>query len=471
LTGETAVYRHTATALFAALALAPAAAADDWPQWMGPNRDAVWTETGIVDALPPGGPKVLWRVPLGGGYTGPAVVGNRVFVADYLAKDDPRKIARGGPADFKPADLAGVERVLCLRADTGELLWKHEYDCPYKISYPDGPRCTPAVCDGKVYALGAMGHLFCLDAATGSVIWSKDFAKDYAAKAPLFGYSGHPLVVGNKLVCTVGGDGTTAVAFDKDTGKELWRALSAREIGYAPPTLIEAGGAKQLLIWHGEGLAALDPETGKRYWSVKLAAWTGVVVMAPRKDGDYLFAGTVFGTAVAVKLAADKPAATEVWRGPGRKAQTYGLFPMNMTPFAEGGVLYGLDQPGQFRAVKIATGERLWESWRPLTGKEESAPVFGGTAFVVKNGGRFFLFTEKGELVIAKLSPAGYEEVSRWKVLEPTGAYAGRPVVWSHPAFANRCVYARNDKELICASLAKLCGVGLPLSAPPSRWN
>ena len=89
------------------------------------------------------------------------------------------------------------------------------------------------------------------------------------------------------------------------------------------------------------------------------------------------------------------------------------------------------------------------------TGKEESAPVYGGTAFVVKNGDRFFLFTEKGELVIARMSPAGYEEVSRWKMLEPTGAYAGRPVVWSHPAFANRCVYARNDKELVCASLAK----------------
>jgi hypothetical protein len=105
--------------------------------------------------------------------------------------------------------------------------------------------------------------------------------------------------------------------------------------------------------------------------------------------------------------------------------------------------------------VRIATGERLWESWRPLAGKEESAPVYCGTAFVVKNGDRFFLFTEAGELVIAKMSPAGHEGVSRWKMLEPTGVYAGRPVVRSHPAFANRCVYARNDKELVCASLAK----------------
>jgi outer membrane protein assembly factor BamB len=177
-------------------------------------------------------------------------------------------------------------------------------------------------------------------------------------------------------------------------------------------------------------------------------------IMAPRQDGDYLFAGTVFGTAVGLKLAADKPAVSEAWRGP-RNMKDSGLFPMNMTPFAEGGILYGVDHPGQFRAVKIATGERLWESWLPVTGKEESGAVYGGTVFVVKNAGRFFLFTEKGELIIAKLSPKGYEEVSRWKMLEPTGAAFGRKVVWSHPAFAERCVYARNDKELICVSLAK----------------
>jgi outer membrane protein assembly factor BamB len=437
-----------------ALVLAPAAAAGDWPQWMGPRRDAVWAETGILDRLPPGGPKVLWRAPVAGGYAGPAVAGNRVFVTDYVPRDGVQKANRGGPADFKRAALTGVERVLCFSADKGELLWQHAYDCPYKVAYPAGPRCTPAVRDGKVYALGAMGNLLCLDASKGAVLWSKDFPKNYGVKVPLYGFCGHPLLDGKKLICTVGGDGTTVMAFDKDTGKELWRALSSRETGYSPPTLIEAGGVRQLLVWHGEGLNALDPETGKPYWSLPLAAWMGVVVMAPRKDGDYLFAATVFGTAVGLKLATDKPAVSVAWRGP-RNMKDSGLFPMNMTPFAEGGVLYGVDQPGQLRAVKIATGERLWESWLPVTGKAQSRPVYTGTAFVVKNGDRFFLFNDQGELLIARLSPKGYEEVSRWKMLEPTGAYGGRDVVWSHPAFANRCVFARNDKELVCASLAR----------------
>jgi outer membrane protein assembly factor BamB len=436
-------------ALFLALALAPAAAADDWPQWMGPNRDGVWAEDGIVDRLPPEGPKVLWRSPVAGGYAGPAVANGKVYVADYVkSAGDYKENA------VKRSDLRGKERVLCFDAKSGKQLWKHEYDCPYQISYPAGPRCTPAVRDGKVYTLGAMGNLLCLNADKGTVLWSKDFPKDYKVKVPLWGYSGHPLIDGKKLLCIVGGDGTTAMAFDKDNGKELWRSLSSEETGYAPPTLIEAGGVRQLLIWHGQSLNALDPETGKPYWSVPLTPQMGMAIMAPRKDGDYLFVGAVYGTAVGLKLAADKPGADVAWRGP-KNMRGPGLFPMNMTPFAEGGVLYGFDQPGQFRAVKIATGERLWESWRPLTGKETSGPIYTGTAFVVKNGDRFFLFNESGELLIAKLSPKGYEEVSRWKMLEPTGAAFGRPVVWSHPAFANRCVFARNDKELVCASLAK----------------
>jgi outer membrane protein assembly factor BamB len=344
---------------------------------------------------------------------------------------------------------------------SGKPLWNHAYDCPYKISYAAGPRCTPTVAivpgaagrGDKVYALGAMGNLTCLDANNGRVIWSKDFVKDYGVKAPLWGFCGHPLVDGPRLICIVGGEGTTAVAFDKDTGKELWRSLSSEQPGYSAPTIIEAGGVRQLIIWHGESLNSLNPETGKVYWSVPLAAQMAMGIMTPRKDGDYLFAGAVYGTAVGLKLDRAKPAITEAWRGP-KNMKGVGLYPMNMTPFAEGGVLYGVDQPGQFRAVKIATGERLWESWRPLTGEDESAPIFGGTAFVVKNGGRFFLFNEKGELLIARLSPKGYEEVSRAKLLEPTGPAFGRKVVWSHPAYAGKCVFARNDKEIVCASLA-----------------
>jgi outer membrane protein assembly factor BamB len=419
---------------------------DDWPQWMGPNRDANWRETGILAKLPEGGPKVLWRVPVAGGYAGPAVAEGRVYVTDYKTDADVNAVSS---PQARP-ELNGQERLLCLDAKTGKEIWKHAYDCKYAISYPAGPRCTPTVHQGKVYSLGAEGHLFCLDAAKGTVLWSKDFKKEYGAKTPLWGFCGHPLVDGQKLYCVVGGKDGVAYAFDKDTGKELWHALEASEPGYSPPTIIEAGGARQLLIWHADSINGLNPENGKVHWSVPLKPDFGMSIMAPRKSGDYLFAGGIRSHSLLLKLASDKPAVTEVMRGNLKTS----LFPVNATPYIEDGVIYGPDQPGQFRAVKLETGERLWETNLPITGTEGGKPVGSGTAFVVKNGERFFLASETGDLIIARLSPKGYEEISRWKMLEPTGAAFGRKVLWSHPAFAQKCIFARNDKELICASLA-----------------
>jgi hypothetical protein len=134
-----------------------------------------------------------------------------------------------------------------------------------------------------------------------------------------------------------------------------------------------------------------------------------------------------------------------------------GLYPVNMTPFIEKGIVYGVDQPGMLRAVELATGKKLWFTHKPVIGKEEAEDFKGagsGTAFLVKNGDRYFLFAETGDLIIAKLSPKGYEEVSRAKLLDQTGAAFGRKVVWSHPAFADKCVFLRNDKEIICVPLA-----------------
>src|SRR5262249_13827908 len=140
------------------------------------------------------------------------------------------------------AKLEGKERVLCLDAASGKELWKYEYDVTYAISYPAGPRCTPAVAGGKVYALGAEGNLLCLDAAKGDLVWGKDLKKEYGLnEAPLWGFCSHPLIDGNRLYCIVGGKDKVVAAFDKDTGKELWTSLSSKEGGgYGSPVLIEA---------------------------------------------------------------------------------------------------------------------------------------------------------------------------------------------------------------------------------------
>lgn len=422
------------------------AAAADWPQWMGPNRDDVWAETGILEKFPAKGPRVLWRKPIQGGFAGPAVAQGRVFVTDYLRLAGDEK-----PAPTRRNDLKGKERVLCLDAKTGKELWKHEYDCSYAISYPAGPRCTPTVDNGKVFTLGAMGDLFCLEAATGRVLWSKNLPKTYDAPLPLWGYAGHPLVYKNLLLCMAGGAGSAVVALDKETGKEHWKALDTPDIGYSPPTLIEAGGVTQVLIFHGKGLASLDPDTGRLYWSEPLATAYGMAIMAPRKAGDYLFAGGHSGKSLGLKLDATKPAVTKAWQG----SRTLGLAPVSGTPFVQDGVAYGIDGNGVFRAMRVATGERLWSTSRPVNGRDgPGGDANEGATFVTRNGDRYFIFGENGDLVIARLSPEKYEEISRAKLLDPVGVGLGRKVVWSHPAYAERCVFARNDQEIVCASLA-----------------
>jgi outer membrane protein assembly factor BamB len=421
--------------------------ADDWPQWMGPNRDDVWSETQIIDKFPTEGVRYLWRKPIHGGFSGPAVVAGRVYVVDYQKTNGDDK-----PEPTKRNELQGKERILCLDARTGDEIWRHEYDCPYTISYPAGPRCTPTVDQESVYTLGAMGDLICLHAVTGKIIWSKNLPRTYNAPVPLWGYAGHPLVYKNLLICAAGGKGSTIVALDKLTGQEVWRALTATEIGYSPPTLITASGVTQLMFFHGASINSLNPETGELYWTEPLRTAFSMAIMAPRSDGQYVFAGGHNGQSLGLKWDAEKPAVTLAWKG----SRTLGLAPVSGTPFVEHGIAYGIDGNGIFRAIKMATGERLWGTSKPVNGQDgDRRGAVEGATFVTKNADRFFVFGENGDLVIARLTPEKYNEISRTKLLDPVGIGLGRQVVWSHPAYANRCVYARNDREIICASLAE----------------
>ena len=432
------------------------ARADDWPQWLGPRRDSIWREPGLATAIPAAGLPVKWRVPVAGGYSGPAVADGRVYVMDYVAREGELV---NGPNDRTLR--AGTERLLCLDAATGRLLWKHEYDCPYSISYASGPRCTPTVADGRVYALGAEGNLACLDAATGRLLWSKDFKTLYAAPTPIWGFCGHPLVEGDLLVCLVGGPGSVAVAFDRVTGAERWKALTASESGYCPPTMIESAGVRQLVIWDADNLNALDPATGRVLWSQPLKPMYGMSIMAPQvadtPRGQVLFASGIGRVAALYALAADAPAARLLWRGEPKSA----VFCANATPFIAGDTLYGCDcDTGMLTAVALDDGRRLWETLEPTTGGERRSKH--GTAFLVRQAEgvagdpagttRTWIFSETGDLILARLSREKYEELGRTRLLDPTNECFGREVVWSHPAFANGCILVRNDREVVCVS-------------------
>lgn len=418
-------------------------AADDWPQWMGPQRDGSWNETGIVKTFPADGLPVRWRAPVGLGYSGPAVVKGKVYLTDYERT--------AGTVSNSPGSrikLEGSERILCLDASTGKTIWTFEYECPYEISYPSGPRATPTVRDGKVYCLGAEGDLLCLDADNGRVLWRRQLAREYKVASPFWGYSHHPLVDEKRVYCLPGGDGTLAVALDRDSGREIWRSLSSADAGYCPPTMIQVGKQQQLVIWHPEAINGLDPVSGKVHWSQPLKPSYRMSVTAPTQDGDLLYASGIGNISALLKLSSQPQGAEVVWRGTTER----GLFCSNSTPIVSDGILYGFGcRKGELAAVELASGEILWESFQATGGER---PSNHGTAMMTRHQNGFFLFNEHGELILARLDKAGYREISRTRLLEATGEAFGRSVVWSYPAFANRSIFVRNDKELICVSLA-----------------
>ncbi len=428
-----------------------AARADDWPQWLGPKRDAVWRESGILEKFPKDGPKLRWKAPVGYGYAGPAVAAGRVYVTDWV----PNEGVKIPSNPFSSPALAGTERVHCLDDKTGKTVWTHDYPCSYQVSYAGGPRTTPLIAGGKVYTLGTMGDLLCLDDKDGKPVWARNLMKDYSAPAQTWGFSASPLLDGDKLICLVGGD-AVVVAFHKDTGKEIWRGPAVKDAGYCPPVIYSVGGKRQLIIWHPSAVNGLDPETGKVFWSVPFAVKASLTVPMPRLDGDRLFLTSFYNGPLMLKLDADGKTPEIVWKGKSNSEQsrlTDGLHSIMPTPIIKDGHIYGVCSYGQLRCLKEDTGERVWETFAATTGKEER----WGNAFLVEQDGRFFLFNEQGDLILARLTPKGYDEVSRARLLEPTNTMAGpkgRQVVWVHPAFANRSVYVRNDKEIVCYSLA-----------------
>ena len=245
------------TAVMAAGTLVLPLSAKDWPQWRGAERLGLWTETGILEEFPEEGLTVTWRVPINGGYSGPAVADGRVFVLDYV--------------ETEARVMNGTERLLALSEETGEVLWTHEWATTYRMlmfTYATGPRATPTVDGDRGYVTGSTGRSFCLDAATGDVVWDKDTVAEYDTNIPIWGTSSAPLVDGDRVIFLVGGEPDALVmAFDKHTGEEVWRALESRtEMGYTQPLIVEEGGARQLIVWNPEEIASLDPITGDLFW-------------------------------------------------------------------------------------------------------------------------------------------------------------------------------------------------------------
>ncbi|MGB2863646.1 MAG: PQQ-binding-like beta-propeller repeat protein [Sedimentisphaerales bacterium] len=407
--------------------------AADWPQWRGHNRDGVWREKGIVQKLE--NLQVRWRTEVANGYCSPTVAGGRVYVTDRLTS--PKE----------------VERVHCFDAGTGEKIWSYDYECKYqKVGYPDGPRAAVTIDDGRAYSLGTTGNMFCFDAAKGSVLWGKNLKLEYEIRVPIWGIAAAPLVEDDLVIVHVGGnDNACLIAFDKVSGKEQWRALDD-PASYSAPIIIEQAGKRVLVCWTGGSISGLDPATGKLYWQHPFKPFKMVINIATPvyKDG-YLFFSGFYDGSILLKADPDKLAVEKVWQRRGAsETNTDSLHCCISTPIIQGDYIYGVDSHGELRCLELQTGDRVWESLDAVP-KARWANIH-----MVRHEDKVWMFNERGELIISKLSPEGFNEISRAKIIEPTEGQLGQRggVCWSHPAFANKHVYVRNDRELLCIDLS-----------------
>lgn len=384
----------------------PLANALDWPQFRGPGRDGVSREIGLLKTWPANGPRQLWRVPLGDGFSGISVAGGRLFTLYAKGKD---------------------ELAVAHDTATGREIWRVRIDDKYESDMGGGPRATPTVDGNLVYALSANGQLHALDTATGRRVWARDLKRDFGAKLPQWGVSTSPLVEGNLLLLDVGGSsGKSAAALDKKTGKTVWTSQSDQP-GYSAPVAITVGGVRQVLFFTGTALTALTPADGKLLWRVPWRTDYDVnaatpIFVAP----DKVFISSGYDTGAALLRVKPNGPPDEVWRSRGMKNQF-------SSSVLHGGHLYGFDNK-VLKAMEAATGKDKWRQ----SGLGHGSLIYAD--------GHLIVLSESGQLTLVEASPAGYSEKAKAEVL------SGK--CWTAPTLANGRLYVRNESEMVALEMA-----------------
>jgi outer membrane protein assembly factor BamB len=427
------------------------AAAEDWPEWRGQDRLAIWREQGIMDRFPEQGLSPSWEVEIGSGYSAPVVSDGRIVTMDYFPKPGTET-------------AEAIERTICLDEETGEVLWADQWETHYREvmgSYRTGPRATPTIDGNRVYTLGSVGHIRCNDLQSGKLIWSHDSREEYQLLIPAFGTSIAPIVEGDLVIFAPGGNNTEQLrAYNKMTGKEVWKSCHATyELGYSQFVVFEHAGVRQLIYWDPEWLRGINPQTGHVHWQIPMACKSAMCIATPVKSGSKLLVSSFYDGSMLVELDDNQPAAKMLWHVKGRgelPQQTFGLHSVITTPIIEGDHFYGTCSYGEFRGLRLADSERVWEN------KEITRQGRWGSAFLVAHGDKYFMVNDAGELLIVRFSPQGPEVTDRTQLIDPDTEsgfgprkFANSIVNWCHPAFANKHVIIRNDHKLQRVSLAK----------------
>lgn len=411
-----AVGRGWSVGLGAVLLLAAAAAlgAQDWPHFLGPERDGRYGGPPLARSWPGGAPRELWRRPVGEGFAGPVVHEGRVLL-------------------FHRVD--GREVLEALDAATGAAVWRYDYPTTYRddFGFDEGPRSAPVVAGGRVYTFGAQGQLHAVDADTGAGVWSVDTRARFRFRKAFFGAAGSPLVEDGRVIANVGGPEGGVVAFDADSGDVLW-AAAGEEASYSSPVGAAFGGVRHALFFTRDNLVSLDPATGRerfrRSWRARIRA--SVNAATPLVVDDLVFVSAQYGTGAGVFRAAAS-GLEELWTSDDAMSNHYA------TSVHRDGHLYGYHGRQEYgpslRAVALETGDVAWDE-----------PRFGaGTVLLA--GGLLVVMRESGELLLAPASPDAFTPVARAQLLRGT--------VRAYPALAGGRFYVRNGDTLLAVDLGR----------------
>jgi len=393
------------------LVVVPASAAD-WPQFLGPGRNAHSRETGLVRTFPKKGPPVVWEKEVGEGFSGPVVAGGRLILFHRIDNEDV---------------------VECLDAATGKRSWKFAYETAYRdrLDKGDGPRSTPLIAGKHVYTLAADGRLHCLELETGREVWMRALNKDYRVPPSYFGVTTSPILEGDNIVLNVGGRGGI-VALNKDTGKQVWKATSD-PASNSSPVAATIGDRRTLVFLTRTGLVLLDPTGEVRHSKRWRATYDASVNAAtPVVVGDEVFISACYETGGTV-LRVGKDGLKSLWENDESLSAHFS------TPVYHDGFLYGFhgrqEDGAQFRCVDWKTGKVRW-----------SKDGFGCGSILVADG-ILLVLSEGGELVLVEPTSSGYREKARAEVLSGP--------VRAQPALSDGRLYARDGKKLVCWNLKK----------------
>jgi outer membrane protein assembly factor BamB len=400
----------------------------EWPQWRGPHRDGRSTETGLRTDWKENLPAVLWKQPLGRGYSSIAVCRGRLYTMDRQGDQ---------------------ERVLCLEAATGRAIWSHAYAADYRrvAAIPGrenqvaGPRATPTVFDGRVYAVGAVGKFLCLEAALDTVeakvLWEHDLAAEFdlfSGNPPRYrqwGIACSALIEGDLVIVQPGGRNASIVAFDRRTGERRWHSLDD-ESGYSSPVAATVAGIRQIIALTGKRVVGLRPSDGQLLWSYDLQTLMFANIATPIVAGDYVFVSAGYEMGCALLHLTPDATVEPVYFKTNKLMRNH-----HASCVLHHGYLYGFDNDF-LKCVDLRTGTEVWHAGRAV---KKGCLLFADD--------HLFVQTEDGRLMLVEATPSAFRNKGQIRVLEDSDD------TWALPSLADGRLYLRDGTQVVCLDLRK----------------